>query len=303
MPRFLAILAALLLLLSPAAGQNAKTPPALDLSLMTFNIRYDNPADGPDAWPARRSQVYSLIKDHDPDVIGFQEVLKNQLDDLQGALPRYSAVGVGRDDGKTAGEYSCIFYRKDRFDAPESGTFWLSETPEVAGSKHWGNNCVRICTWVRLTDKAASRSFYAFNTHMDHESQKARDKGAELIARRITGRVHKDEPAILTGDFNAGEENSAVMFLTGRAPRAHLEISPAPPRTDLVDSFRLKHPDESEVGTFHAFKGAKGDTHQKIDYILVPKEAEVLDASIDRRNEGGRYPSDHYIVTAKVRLK
>jgi endonuclease/exonuclease/phosphatase family metal-dependent hydrolase len=107
---------------------------------------------------------------------------------------------------------------------------------------------------------------------------------------------------ILTGDFNAGEENSATMFLTGRAPRAHLEVSPAPPRTGLVDSFRVKHPDESDVGTFHAFKGAAGDTHKKIDYILVPANAEVLDATIDRRNKDGRFPSDHYAVTARVRL-
>ncbi len=310
------VLAALLACLQPPAAPapaQAGPPPPMGtkLTLLTFNIRYDNPADGPDGWPKRRDQVVDLIKDHHPDAVGLQEVLKNQLDDLTSGLPGYGAIGVGRDDGQEKGEYSCILFRKDRFRAEESGTFWLSGTPDVPGSNTWNAACVRVCTWARLTETsaggagvapAAPRSFYLFNTHMDHQSQDARDRGAELIARRMAARAHPEIPAILTGDLNAGEKNSAVMFLTGRAPRARLEVSPAPPATGLVDSFRVAHPDETDAGTFHAFKGPAGDTHRKIDYILVPRGATVLEASIDRRERAGRYPSDHYAVTARVRL-
>jgi endonuclease/exonuclease/phosphatase family metal-dependent hydrolase len=302
------ILAAVIAFFGVLTQPGAPTVPApaaapLELSLVSFNIRYDNPADGPDRWATRREQVYGLIRDHHADAAGLQEVLKNQLDDLLGALPEYASVGVGRDDGKENGEYSCILYRRERFEAPESGTFWLSGTPETPGSNTWNAACVRVCTWARLTDKTSHRSFYLFNTHMDHQGQEARDRGAELIARRIAARAHPQDPVVLTGDFNAGEENSATMFLTGRAPRAKLEVSPAPPRTGLVDSFRVKHPDDSDVGTFHEFKGRAHDTNKKIDYILVPAATEVLEASIDRRDKGGRYPSDHFAVTAVVRLR
>jgi endonuclease/exonuclease/phosphatase family metal-dependent hydrolase len=284
---------------SPGEGSR----PALELSLISFNVRYDNPSDGPDAWAARREQVYALIRDRRPDAIGLQEVLKSQLDDLARAVPEYGAIGAGRDDGKEKGEYSPVLYLTSRFEAPESGTFWLSDTPEAPGSNTWNAACVRVCTWVRLTEKPTGRSFYLFNTHLDHQNQAARDRGAELIAARMAARAHPEDPVILAGDLNAGEENSTVMFLTGRAPRAYLAVSPAPPRTGLVDSFRVAHPDEADVGTFHAFKGPAGDTHRKIDYILVPQGTEVLETSIDRRHRDGRYPSDHYPVTARIGLK
>ncbi|MEX2217396.1 MAG: endonuclease/exonuclease/phosphatase family protein [Phycisphaerales bacterium] len=299
----MALIAAVVALLACLIGAEPP-PPALsplELSAMTFNIRYDNPADGPDRWEARREQVAALITDRDPDLIGLQEVLHHQLEELKKALPQYAAAGVGRDDGKTRGEYSCILYRASRFELAESGTFWLSQTPETPGSRDWEAACVRICTWARLVDKPTGRGLYIFNTHLDHQSQKARDLGAELIARRIAERSYPALPVILTGDLNAGEENSTTRFLTGRAPRAHLSpATPAPPRTGLVDSFRVKHPDEASVGTFNGFKKDDG---RKIDYILVPDGTQVLDAAIDRRSRDGRWPSDHFPVTARILLK
>lgn len=264
-------------------------PPAtgLDLTVLSFNIRYDNAGDGEGRWEKRRDQAAALIRDHAPDVVGLQEALKGQLDDLGKALEGYGRIGVGRDDGKEKGEFSALLYRTDRFELVEDGTFWLSDTPETPGSKSWGNRVVRVCTWARFKEKQTGAAFYLFNTHLDHENQPSREKSAALICERIASRAGKTEPVIVTGDFNAGEENSAVLAMLK-------------PDTGLVDSFRAAHPDEKQVGTFNGFGKSMGT--EKIDYVFVPKSATVRDAGIDRRSKDGRFPSDHFAVWAKVRL-
>jgi endonuclease/exonuclease/phosphatase family metal-dependent hydrolase len=267
---------------------------------MSFNIRYGTANDGDDSWPNRSGMVIGVIRNHAPDILGVQEALRFQLDEMRSALPEYEEFGVGRDDGQTAGEYAAILYRSDRFEVEQSGTFWLSDTPDVPGSMSWGNRITRICTWARLARLDAVDRFYVYNLHLDHESQASRERSVELLAQRIATRATND-PFIMLGDFNAGEDNPAIRFLTGDVDRLATEVEATPVSPHLKDTFRALYPTPTGVGTFNAFRG---DTAGKqIDWILVSDEWEVLEAAIVRTNDGGRYPSDHFPVTALVRLR
>lgn len=260
--------------------QSAATRPADTgdrLGFMTFNIRLGTVDDGPNHWKLRREMVFDVIREHGPDLVGMQEVVRFQLDELLAALPQYEGFGAGREDGQTKGEYSPILYRKDRLKLLDQGTFWLSETPEVPGSKSWKTACTRVCTWGWFRENRTGRTFYFFNTHLDHISQEAREKGIALILERISERKHQD-PVFLTGDFNAGEDNAAIKL----AKKSKL----------MQDSYRMVHPDEKKSGTFNGWKGkTDGD---KIDYIFVPRNAKVISAEIIHDNRDGRYPSDHF---------
>ncbi|MFN7019784.1 MAG: endonuclease/exonuclease/phosphatase family protein [Phycisphaerales bacterium] len=285
-------------------------PPPTDLSVMSFNIRYGTAADGPDHWDRRRSLALEAIAARAPDILGLQEALRFQIDDLRAAFPHYAETGSGRDDGRSAGEHCTILFDASRFRLDRSGNFWLSDTPEVPGSASWGNTITRICSWARLVelpDQASGpggRAFLVFNTHLDHQSEAARQRSAELIASRILALAGPREPVILMGDFNCGEDSPALRFLTGRAPRAVDEPGPGPGLTarwtGLIDTFRAVNPDEAEVGTFHAFMGTT--TGDKIDFILASREVRVRSASIVRDQRDGRYPSDHFPVTADLTI-
>lgn len=261
---------------------------AIDVRVMSFNIRYGTADDGENRWEKRSGLVCEALRRHEPDVVGLQEALRFQIDEIRSALPGYAEIGAGRDDGKEKGEYSAILYRSDRFRPAESGTFWLSDTPEVPGSRSWGNSIPRICTWARLVESRTGTAFYVYNVHLDHQSQPSRERSAALLGRRIAARRHADA-AIVTGDFNAGEGNPAVLHLKGDAPGC-----------GLLDTFRVAHPDSKEVGTFHGFRG--GTSGSKIDYVLVPPWVRTLDAAILRDPMEGRHPSDHYPVTARLRV-
>jgi endonuclease/exonuclease/phosphatase family metal-dependent hydrolase len=282
-----------------AAAAGVQPQAKADLLVMSFNIRYGAANDGENNWNKRKDLACDLVRRQKPDLVGLQEALRSQIDDLRAALPEYGEIGVAREDGKTKGEYSAILYRQDRFTVDDSGTFWLSDTPEVPGSITWGNACTRVCTWARFLAKSPGKPFYMFNTHLDHISQLSREKGIALIMSRLSSRKHPD-PAVLTGDFNSGENNAVVRYLKGER---QLEVvgnglskNPVP----LVDTFRLLHQDASEVGTAHSFKG--GRAGNKIDYIFVPPGAEVLRAEILHDNKDNRYPSDHFTITAAVRF-
>jgi endonuclease/exonuclease/phosphatase family metal-dependent hydrolase len=252
---------------------------------MSFNIRYGTAPDGENAWPNRKGLVVKVIDEEAPDVLGLQEALRDQVDLLCEELPEYAKVGLGRDaDG--GGEYSAILYRASRFDLSDSGTFWLSATPKQPGSRTWGNNLPRIVTWVRLLDRTSGRRFVMFNTHWDHESQPARLKSGELVGKRVHKLASADEPVIVTGDFNAAPKNPAfVSLLEGGS---------------LRDTFRAIHPDERGIGTFNGF--GKNTHASKIDAVLVSDHWEVKDAAIIRTQDGDRFPSDHYPVTATIEL-
>jgi endonuclease/exonuclease/phosphatase family metal-dependent hydrolase len=270
-----------------------------ELRVMSFNIRYGSDDDGENSWSKRRTLVFEVIRRHRLDVIGLQEALAWQLDEIGQALPQYAAVGVGRDDGKRAGEFAAILYLADRFEVAEQGTFWLSDTPEVPGSKSWGNALPRICTWALLVDRKTCWGVYVYNLHLDHQSQPSRQRSAELLAERISGRSQFD-PVVVVGDFNVGRGDSVMRYLTGQLPRVQADGATGAASPNLVDTFRLLHPGADRVATYHGFKGTtSGD---RVDYVLAEPRARVQEAAILRDNDQGRYPSDHYPVFAALRL-
>lgn len=257
-----------------------------ELDLMTFNVRFDFPSgDGKNAWAYRRGIVARLLRKQRPDVIGVQEALRHQLDDLTASHRHYAAIGEGREGG-TEGEYSPIVYRKDRLRPLESSTFWLSPTPEVAGSTGFGNRVPRIATWARFEDRRTGRRFYVYNTHLDHESAPAQARGARLISAHIAARAHPDEPVFLTGDLNV-EEDTPVVRALGR---------------EMVDTFRKLRPGDRDVGTFNEW--GRDTTGKKIDYIFGSRTPGValLATEIVRKTYRGRLPSDHFPITLRVRL-
>jgi len=261
----------------------AQTPGACqELRVMTFNVRYGTAPDGENQWSNRKSLLFEVVSKHKPDVVGLQEALRFQIEEILAAVPGYAFLGVGRDDGKAAGEHAAILYRTDRLKVDQHGDFWFSDTPEVPGSKHWGNQITRMCTWVRFETQDGGTPFYVFNLHLDHISQPSREKSVQLLLRKIQEREHQD-PVIATGDFNAGETNPAVTMMKGT----------------FYDTFRMLHPDATDVVTFNSFKSppSGGD---KIDYIFVDRFIPVGEAAIVRDQTNGRYPSDHFPVTATV---
>jgi endonuclease/exonuclease/phosphatase family metal-dependent hydrolase len=258
--------------------------PREPLTVMSFNIRYGTAKDGENEWSRRKEMLFDLLRQENADIIGLQEALDFQIDEITAAIPAYATVGVGRDDGGAHGEFAAILFRTDRFRIAEAGTFWLSDTPAVPGSKHWGNNITRICTWARLVDRSG-RGFYAFNVHLDHQSQPSRERSTQLLRERIDNRAVATDPVIIAGDFNVGEKNPALATLRG----------------PFVDTFRVLHPEEETVGTFSGFKFGNTDG-EKIDYILVQPGTDVMRAEILRFSKDQRYPSDHFPVVARVRF-
>jgi len=287
------------LLLAVAVISCTAAPPeaALELRVMTFNIRYGTANDGENSWPNRNQFVLDVINDYGPDVLGIQEALDFQLDELSEAMEGYGMIGVGRDDGITAGEFAAILYRTSRFDVVESGTFWFSDTPDIPGSTSWGNSVTRICTWAMIRDKASGLRFYVYNIHFDHESQPSRERSAVMLGARIAASSTR-APLIVTGDFNAGEQNPAMLFLLGEGRPIDVEGGSPITSPSLHDTYRVLHPDSINVGTFNAFRGESSG--EKIDAVLVSSEWHVSDAAIVRTSVDGGYPSDHFPVVATI---
>lgn len=264
------------LLIAQSGGEN-------QFKVMTFNIRYGTANDGENNWQFRKENVAQTIRAFQPDLLGLQEALKPQIDELLTLMPEYAYVGVGRDDGINAGEHSCIFYLKDRFIVDSTETFWFSETPDIVASKSWGNDITRICTWALLRDKFSDKDFYFFNVHLDHESQPSREKSAELLVKRINKRIL---PIILTGDFNCKDENPAIKkILSG----------------GLIDSYRILNKKQPNEGTFNSFKGEMSG--EKIDFIFTTPDFSAMQSQIIRTSYDGKFPSDHFPVTAIINLK
>lgn len=269
----------LVLLSLRANGQSDTTA---QLRVMSYNIRYDTPDDGVDQWTKRKERVASLIRYHQPDLLGVQEALGHQIRDLATALPQYAWYGVGRDDGKEEGEFSAIFYNQRRFELLDKGTFWLSPQPEKP-SKGWDAAIVRICSWVKLQDRETGSAFYHFNTHFDHKGVKARENSANLLRERIAA-IAGNTPVVLTGDFNTTDDTPAYAYLT-RGDR-------------LKDSLQeAKWGHHGPMGTFSSFDVAT-KLGKRIDFIFVTDGFGVLQHAILTDAQQGKYPSDHLPVVA-----
>lgn len=227
---------------------------AKELTVASFNIRYQNVSDSihGNGWKQRLPVICDLIRFHDFEVFGAQEVLHNQLLDMLTGLPEYDYVGVGRDDGKTKGEYAPIFYQKDKFKVLESGNFWLSEITDRP-NKGWDAALPRICTWAKFKDLETGFEFFFFNLHMDHVGVEARKNSAKLVLKKIT-EMCGDKPVILTGDFNVDQHSPNYAVLEGS------EL--------LNDSYEVATVRYALNGTFNDFK-ADRKTDSRIDHVFV----------------------------------
>jgi endonuclease/exonuclease/phosphatase family metal-dependent hydrolase len=262
----------------------AKAAGGQPLRLMSYNIRYDNPGDGDNRWDKRKTFVAGLIRFHQPDVLGVQEALLNQIKDLEVALPQYGWYGVGREDGKEKGEFSAIFYNKNRFDLLDKGTFWLSPTPDMP-SKGWDAAIVRICSWIRLKDKRTGNTFYHFNTHFDHLGEKAREESAKLILTKIQSIAAK-EAFTLTGDFNTPPTSAPYKIMTGSG--------------QLWDAKTITgSPHYGPEGSWSTFDVATG-IGERIDFIFVSDQFDVGQHAILTDSQQKHYPSDHLPVIADI---
>lgn len=271
----------------------APTPPN-SLNAMSFNIRFNNPSDGENAWPHRKALVANTIQFHRADLVGVQEALKEQLDDLSALLPEFAWLGVGRDDGKELGEYSAILYRKDRFEVLQQVTFWLSEEPEHPGSVGWDAAITRVVTWAKFQDKRDAKKFFLFNTHFDHVGQRAREESAKLLLRQIQN-VAGSEPVIVTGDFNATASNLVYEILVGDA----VEQDSTTQAHGLIDAREISMlPHYGPDWTFHDF--GRATERPGIDYIFVNHRLNVLRHGVIADPAGGPYASDHLPVLAEV---
>jgi endonuclease/exonuclease/phosphatase family metal-dependent hydrolase len=249
---------------------------------MSYNIRYDNPADGVNHWPKRSEKVFALIKKYDPVLLGLQEALKHQIDDITRAIPNYKYAGVGRDDGKEKGEYSPILYQPSKVDLLQSGTQWLSEQPEMPGSKSWDAAITRIVTWALFKDKISGKEFYYLNTHFDHIGKDARKNSAALIIK-LTKELQskKNIPVLVTGDFNAQPTE--------------------PPYTVMMESKLFTDSRKNaDVGTACTF--SVNGRCNLIDYIFHTNGFTSSAYQVIKDNDGTNYPSDHLPVMAELRL-
>ncbi|SBW06266.1 conserved exported hypothetical protein [uncultured Dysgonomonas sp.] len=263
----------------------------VDLNVMSFNIRYDNPDDSLNNWQYRKDVAAKTIKNQNADIVGTQEVLVNQLNDLKSRLPEYNAIGVGREDGIEKGEYSAILYKKDRFKGIKSGYFWLSETPEVAGSKGWDGACERIATWAILEDISSKKQLFFINTHLDHVGKIARQEGVTLLLSRANA-LANGLPIIMTGDFNATPESDVIKHVTDVNSPEHLihskDIAVEKSRTDW---------------TFHGFGKVPMERREFIDYVFVSKGIKVAKHSVLPEKLDDIFISDHSVVVAQIEIK
>lgn len=259
---------------------------AQKITVGTFNIRYDNPRDSGNLWVNRSPIVSNLIRFHEFDVLGLQEALKNQLNDIAAALPEYALYGKGRDDGNEAGEHSAILYKKDRFTLLKSGDFWLSQTPDTPG-KGWDATCCnRICSWIYLLDKKTRKQFYVFNVHFDHQGVIARKESSKLILAKIKT-IAGQSPALLTGDLNGSRDSEWYQTL---ATSGLL--------TDVHSKVRYPYANNA---SFNSFRTPSGNT--VIDHIFMTQQFTASRWGILTDTYYGKFPSDHFPVLSEVEIK
>jgi endonuclease/exonuclease/phosphatase family metal-dependent hydrolase len=262
------------------------------LRVMSFNVRLGVADDGENSWDHRKELLGRTVQDFDPDLLGTQETWPLQAEYLLEQLAGREYVGWPRQPGNERDREECgILFRRTRFEKLDEGQLWLSETPDVAGSKSWDSSLPRVVTWVKLRDRTRpDKVLWFFNTHFDHRGPEARRQSARLLRRRL----EEIAPSawIVTGDFNCAEGSPPYQELAGAANGV----------VAVVDSYRAVHPTRADgEGTFSAFNGSRSGG--RIDWILHAPTFRTVSAAIDRTEADGRFPSDHYPVTAVLRWK
>lgn len=265
----------------------------LPVSVFSYNVRYDNPEENTHPWRKRRDRVASVIRFHDPDVVGLQEALHGQLEDLRDRLPEYEWLAAGREEPECAGEYAAIGYKRDRFNLEAEGTTWLSETPDTEGSVGWDAQLPRLVHHVRLREEETDVEFYLFNTHFDHYGETARLESAKLLLDLID-ELAANEPVVVTGDFNCLAGSPPYEHLTGREKRSA-------GRT-LRDTHRIArrghHGPTTTVTDFHNLV-----PERKIDHVFVTSDVEPVQHGVCADCfDIGVYPSDHLPILVELVL-
>jgi endonuclease/exonuclease/phosphatase family metal-dependent hydrolase len=271
---------ALTLLFPLFTSAQASVDVALKIRWATFNIRYNSSDDYKIGcgWDQRKERVAQYLIDNEIDICGMQEVTNGQLEYLRKSLPQYDYVGVGRTDGKKKGEATPVFYRKDRFKALDKGNFWLSETPDVVGSKGWDAALERVASWVKLKDKKTGKVFMAVNTHFDHVGKVARRESAKLIMKKIQ-EIVGDKPAVVTGDFNVNESDEAYKTMVTSDFK-------------MNDAYHMTDNKTGTNGTWHAFCQIPPSKMEKIDFIFITPNIKTTHTHIEKENKD-RQLSDH----------
>ncbi|MBS1610628.1 MAG: endonuclease/exonuclease/phosphatase family protein [Bacteroidetes bacterium] len=263
---------------------------AQDLNVMTYNVRLNVSSDSLNAWPYRKDKLASVILFHDVTILGVQEALPDQMEDLRQRLPKYKSVGVGREDGKNKGEFSAIFYDTTKLQLLQSETFWLSETPTVAGSIGWDAAITRIVTWAKFKDKKSKKIFFHFNTHFDHMGELARRESAKMALQKVK-EIAGVMPVVFTGDFNSRPTDEPIQIITDKNNPLH-----------LTDSKEISvTPHYGLTGTFNAFQSKERDD-DPIDYIFLKGKWKVWKHATLSGTWNGRFASDHFAVFAKISL-
>lgn len=269
-------------------GCNQPTPSKEEpIKVMSFNIRLDAPSDGVNNWKFRKENISQMLKYYSPDLLGMQEVCHNQMEDLKTVLPEYTPIGVGRDDGKEAGEYSPIFFRSNRFTMLDQGNFSLSEHPDTFGIKGWDASYNRIATWVILEDKKNRQQFLYINTHLDNDGEIARKEGIRLIANKIKS-IAPNLPAILTGDFNCGPHDEPLSILE---------------ENQMINAMQKATICYGPRETFHDFGRLSKEQQLLLDYIYTSNNCRTERFRVIQDTPDDGYLSDHNPIIANIIIK
>jgi len=256
-----------------------------EMEVMSYNIKYANENDGENSWSKRKDHITNQIKFYEPDIFGVQEALVSQLNHFKAEMKNYKYVGVGRDDGKEAGEFSAIFYNSDEFEVLEENTFWLSETPDEI-SVGWDAAMERVCTYAKFKEKNSEKIFWVFNTHFDHVGEKARENSAKLIWEKISTVNNENLPVILMGDLNLEPDSSGIQFLAEK----------------MNDSKIIAELDYGPEGTFNGYNFEE-PVNRRIDYIFTSDSIEVKKYAVLSDSKDLKYPSDHLPVLVEFEFK
>lgn len=266
----------LILFVMLGVGLNAQ------VSVMTYNIKLDYPKEGENSWTNRKPFFINQLKFYEPDILGVQEAMPNQMKDMDSLLDDYMFVGVGRDDGKDVGEYSAIFYKKNKFKILQASTFWLSQTPEKV-SMGWDAVCNRVCTYALFQNIKTKKAFWVFNTHFDHVGVEARKESAVLIMKKIKELNVKNQPVILMGDFNMEDSHDSIQYIT----------------KTMADSKTVAKNVFGPSGTFNNFEFHKPVT-RRIDYIFLTNNINVNKYAVLSDSINNHYLSDHFPVYLQI---